>query len=131
MNREIKFRAWDDNAKAFVSDWVMYPNGGCEYPQGGWDLGGYKEGDNFKLMQHTGLKDKNGKDIYEGDIVSSTSEFMGHYATHIKKIVWASKGGFHPEGTHVDNLAEFITDTGGKNKSEVIGNIYENPDLLH
>ena len=71
------------------------------------------------LMQYTGLKDQNGKDIYEGDIVRLQNEFVG-------PIVW-SINGFTVEryvvGWNIDAK-------GNQDSVEIIGNIYENPDLI-
>jgi uncharacterized phage protein (TIGR01671 family) len=99
----------------------------------------------YKLMQFTGLKDKNGKEIYEGDIlklhcssnkehvVTATIEWLG--VSFFPRIHNTKVFGGHPRrevpmwemhswcGTH-DCL------TGWPEKLEVIGNIYENPELL-
>lgn len=118
--REIKFRAWDSRANAFTDGWVMYPDGNCEYPQGGWDLGGYYEKkEHFILMQYTGLKDKNGKEIYEGDI-TSTGEFK--CVIEFRDCKWVA--------TWKDSRgAERHPDITFRNHT-VIGNIYQNPEML-
>jgi hypothetical protein len=70
MKREIKFRAY-----AYASNKMFYPNS-----EGGWDLinGELNALPNTFLMQYTGLKDKNGVEIYEGD------RYNQHYTVFFK-----------------------------------------------
>jgi len=81
----------------------------------------YNVGENqrFELMQYTGLLDRNGKEIYEGDILSSfTYPKIGKLIRIPKqKIVEFNVGGIW-QGYQIDDT------------DEIIGNIYENPDLL-
>ena len=122
--REIKFRAWDEDTKEMFDVFQMQYTGLMDFvvrlsvrvsDNQGWHKPLY----NFILMQYTGLKDKNGKEIYEGDIVKSTS--IGE-----EIISWVNfwDGYFTVEGRGIAALAYKTYEW------EVIGNIYENPELL-
>ncbi len=107
MIREIKFRAWVSHQKQF-----WYP-GTIIRVSLGEDL--QKElGEDIILMQFTGLKDKNGKEIYEGDIV--------HHGKNAVSPVEFHDGSFTVATTSVMHRRS--------NELKVIGNIYENPELL-
>ena len=75
MNREIKFRAWDKENKK-----MKYNITGIEYGNGDGNIdgifidGNFYEIEKIELMQFTGLHDKNGKEIWENDIVEITRE---------------------------------------------------------
>lgn len=117
MTREIKFRAWEPTGV------VKMLTGPIDF----WFQACAETGKNplkvkpdTILMQYTGLKDKNGKEIYEGDIV----DFGGLKPI---KIVWKDAG-FQSKmyGGQVIELRE----EGMSYFAEIIGNIYENPELL-
>lgn len=135
--REIKFRAWDINEETMIysseedakfilesGSWSVkfvreknFDNEGIEI-----DAPVYLESDDIELMQYTGLKDKNGKDIYDGDILS------GHSDGNVK-VEWAVGSWeciFSDEGNI--SIEEMCVWFG--NNSEVVGNIYENPELI-
>lgn len=80
----------------------------------------------FILMQSTGLKDKNGKEIYEGDIVRFALTDGFNYVTNEDGVVTYKLGAFYV----VDGLAEYLISDINTNVVEVIGNIYQNPELL-
>ncbi len=124
LHREIKFRAWDKEKKQM---WY--------FPLWGM-LQAMEEGIGFvkyiQVMQYTGLKDKNGKEIYEGDILLDKEkgqkeravgfveyqayQFVIRKLPKTKRKTWYEMWGccVGEEGKHL----------------EVIGNIYENPELL-
>ena len=110
--REIKFRVWQ--SKSINHDNKMWkieelPNGMLESLIQEQSL---KKG---ILMQYTGLKDKNGKEIYEGDIINWTTE-------DVNDVVRFKDGTFM-----IGDVCSFNVSV---SNLEVIGNIYENPDLL-
>ena len=107
--REIKFRAWDPYTKKMDYD--------CRDALSFWNGIAVPEGDHIPL-QFTGLKDKNGAEIYEGDILK-----IGPQAY---PVVWDDKG---THGWKLDT-PHFGIGASQSTFYEVIGNIYENPELL-
>jgi uncharacterized phage protein (TIGR01671 family) len=137
--REIKFRAWD--GKAF---YVPYTDGHGYFYHGNAaiDMG---EITKDPVMQYTGLNDKNGTDVYEGDLIKllgleqGTKEGIEFDLKYIYKVTWSeaelawqlvlvnAEGSYIREGLGRLNLSElFRPDL----KWEVIGSIYENKELL-
>lgn len=100
MKREIKFRAWDKENKKMKYNII-----------------------GIELMQYTGLRDKNGKEIYEGDIVKIT----GSKEIDIGKVIYEYNGFI----VDVMNMDRFYGRVHLLEKfTEVIGNVTDNPELL-
>lgn len=124
---EIKFRAWDKENEVMI------------YPKGvlfdgrvvNFSCGMLEPFEGYELMQYTGLKDKNGKEIYEGDILHESVSTSGI----LRNVIVYGHGGFEHKW-----LVERTANIRGKKQEpmfrntsiifEVIGNIYENPELL-
>ena len=127
--REIKFRAWDVNGVEMVS-WERLLR--IRYGKEGGNL--FNDPDH-KLMQYTGLKDKNDKKIYEGDVCDfkRSDELCGEVDLPVGmsgEIKWddSTDACFYIE-TNIDRIP-YVKLYYAENL-EVIGNIYENKELLN
>jgi len=102
MNRELKFRIWDKNdTKSMIGpfSWNRLPN--------------FDQPDNFIILQYTGLKDKNGKEIYEGDILMPDT-FDG---------IWPEQR----NGVLVKDIRQPFANA---HLFKIVGNIFENPEPI-
>ena len=115
-NREIKFRVWHHSFSRFLTqdEWFLALDGKLLFTDFTTDEWRIVDSD-YTIQQYTGLKDKNDKEIYEGDIVKT--EF-GHMFSSNIHVVEYIKNRFVPDD---------VCDTDGV---EVIGNIFENLDLV-
>lgn len=138
--REVKYRAWDKKRKEMFPVHELGFDRNCgklvtikgyiHDEKDVWDVYGghkmmYASESRYELLEYTGLKDKNGREIYECDIVEQLSE---RTYTSVKGIVKFVDGSYVIETLSGDD-GVFLFDDVAYN--EVLGNIYENPELLN
>jgi len=145
MNREIKFRAWDtelqkmcdvvriDLAKPYndICYELEYEDNG-KYPKNTYSV----IEDKCHIMQYTGLKDKNGKEIYEGDILDSKTDAQIYVNYNTEWGYYEAIDTQEKEVQEDDDLKFMHVNYGllsnclQDGEYEIIGNIYENPELI-
>lgn len=119
--REINYKCWDKerNEMCLVLEiglrekWVKVSNGDSTFR--------YIAFSKCELLEYTGLKDKNGKEIYEGDIVKGLAWYQGKKLYSIDEL---------SRVTYEAPSFKFGHTSWEKENIEVVGNIYENPELL-
>jgi uncharacterized phage protein (TIGR01671 family) len=157
MKREIKFRVWNKEKKCWYEPIYEAYKGNLfdlhlglsgDINERAFDEHGHERlthesvfPDRYELMQYTGLKDKNGKEIYEGDILKD--ELCHFKEDMIREIAWDDYNcQYALRRKHITEHSDFEPRKDGYVYSimphktdfeigmEVIGNIYENPELL-
>lgn len=139
---ELKFRAWIDGEMVYIKDdlyiaffnapkavdWAIYnrKTDTCFYIHDS----SYPEllKSNF-LMLFTGLKDKNGRDIYVGDIVNIKAPSW-EYSEYKNEAVGFDGRGFHPWTECSGQIDIDFVASDEPNDIEIVGNVFENPELL-
>jgi uncharacterized phage protein (TIGR01671 family) len=117
--REIKFRAWEKNLKEIIPiDSIDF-----EHKLVNMDSA-WRFLNEVELIQYTGLKDKNGKEIYEGDILEREIFAFEQYRTFIGAVKMFEGSWWIDSGTGAVSLWNEM------HELKVIGNIYEHPELM-
>lgn len=125
--RNIKFRAWDVENKEMLKvqeldfEPTFYGGRIAIRPD---QYNDYFDTEDMILMQYTGLKDKNGKEIYEGDIIKAFTSGKWRIG-----IIIYEHSGFTIDVT-INKDLEYGRTSIIENLTEIIGNIYANPELL-
>jgi uncharacterized phage protein (TIGR01671 family) len=136
MSREYKFRVWDKITNRYLQELGIY-NWHIPYSLDGEEITGEASlfglsellrSDNFVAQQHTGLTDKNKKEIYEGDILDFTARYK---QTGPVEVIYYGAS-FGCVVTDDGGLKEFwdLSHIVQQHYPEIIGNISENPELL-
>lgn len=128
----VRYRAWDSVKKEMFKDTFAITESGqvvVVEQESVASSPDYVFVDHLVIMQSTGLKDKNGKDIFEGDVleIEDEGEVLGN-----AKLTWdKERAVFMIEAISVDDIAPFHEILSDESYSyRVVGNVYENPELL-
>lgn len=136
--REIKFRGQRQSDNKWIYGDLLQPTEICDI----YEISDCEsiDGSRYDVVedtigQYTGLHDENGKEIYEGDIIDfSYDMFVGNFNTFVAKgIVIFEEGAFYVQCLENERLTKdesYLLYTINIDTIEIIGNIYENPELL-
>ena len=135
MSREIKFRLWSKIGKKFIEtdnpdlDFVINNNGYLYSIENFYGEINILPQMDIEVLQFTGLQDRNGKEIYEGDILKYNFPYDGRLK-HISLVKFVeTEASFGLKDIYGNEIPLYRI--AANNYFEVIGNIYENPELLN
>ena len=123
--RDIKFRAWDNVFKEYDNSYFVIDEDGSLFELDG-DKQNELDAKRFVVEQFTGLTDKNGKDIYEGDVINTTLGNIRQVVAYVSKTSDGSEipGFFAIKDGNFGHLYSLHND------DNVLGNVHENASLL-
>lgn len=151
MNRQIKFRVWDDQRKQFRDDAISFQTEENNIIEVSFEnredhfikKDGFVSFPSSQIQQFTGLHDKNGKEIYEGDIIKwgmhkGSEEYFHRYAVvefnpdiqfRILFYVNSETGEKKPTDNYIFHFGKFAYKETDRH-IEIIGNVFENADFV-
>ncbi|SNU09713.1 phage uncharacterized protein TIGR01671 [Streptococcus equinus] len=125
--RELKFRAWVKPEQRMIGVYEMtFIDNEFLIISDGMD---FYTNDEFKLMQFTGLKDKNGKEIYEGDIIKCSDGHDYYFGVVAYDKDYGNFGVSEDNDEDMDPFG-YLFEWKNVEELEVVGSKYENPELL-
>ena len=134
-NREIKFRVWHHSFSRFLTpdEWFLALDGKLlfsDFTTDEW----WKVDSDYTIQQYTGLKDKNNKEIYEGDIlVYSENDPTSTADRTLVRVEYKVSGFCYRDlaTNKLDSIHAILGIVEVDDEAEIIGNIFENLDLLN
>ena len=135
MEDRFKFRVWDKKERRFWEDCVIN-NDGQLFRYNHLDEMHVQFMEYYTIQQCTGLKDKNGKLIFEGDIVNFQNknmhkpELLGRVQYDMDRMCWCFSDNLSPNSYGLPCSDHFDDGIATEAHLEIIGNIFENPELL-
>jgi len=133
--RELKFKAWDNILKSYIPIEYIGISGNGNYFNNSLE-NCISTTDNWIVEQFTGLKDKNGKDVYEGDILEFKNDLVRHNLHKVFRVDGGLVINSHSDDICKDSIVFYeacadMQTSQWIRQCEIIGNIHQNPELIN